>query len=234
MEDIFYEKSIGLTQIFFYMGICVFYLIIMAFNGDTAEFNKYNFLIFFSVTFIVQLGLNSALINHLKICSSANEGYKMSIVIVNTITPWVLILGLGHLLIKVFPGWLRIFSNTIGMFIAYTKYEIEISPTSTNTTLNSDPMYKSLYYKALNNPKNLINEVDILDIQNEPAQISTLYNTLTKINKDIFTDANKDKIISMIKFKNNIGYGTWYVLLGLLSVMVSTNSIINSNCNSYF
>jgi hypothetical protein len=29
MEDIFYEKSIGLTQIFFYMGICVFYLIIM-------------------------------------------------------------------------------------------------------------------------------------------------------------------------------------------------------------
>ena len=50
-------------------------------------------------------------------------------------------------------------------------------------------------------------------------------NTLIEMN-----DGTKKKIIDIINHKNMIGYTIWHVLLGVITVMVSTNSTISSNC----
>ena len=228
MEDTL--KNVGLTHLIFYIGLCVFYMILLFNSSSIDTFKDYNFLLFFSITFILQIALNFADINNPTLCKNSSNSYKLSLVLIHTIIPWTLILGLGHLLINFLPGWLRIFSNTIGMSWAYETYKINIPNTATSTI--TDPVLKSLYYQVLQKPKQLFNEIDILGKSEE--EINNIYAKLKEINVDIFTDQNKDSILKLLMYKNNIGYGIWYMLLGLIAVMISTNSLISSNCNSDF
>jgi hypothetical protein len=192
-----------------------------------SEFSAYQFAMFFSFTFIIQLALNYS--TDSIICKTPN-GFNTFL---NTFIPWIFILGLGQLFITIFPGWLRIFSNTIGMYIAYEKHADDINRILANSTQevkNSTSEGKSILLEALNKPKMILNEVDI--IGKEPAEIDTMYERLTVIFKELFKPDKdtKDKIIDIINQKNMIGYTIWHILLGVITVMVSTNSTITSNC----
>jgi len=59
-----------------------------------------------------------------------------------------------------------------------------------------------------------------------------MYERLTVMFKELFKPdkETKDKIIDIINQKNMIGYTIWHILLGVITVMVSTNSTITSNC----
>jgi len=224
--DEFYDlNNVGLRNMIIYIAICIGYIIMVYSMG--VELASFQFAIFFSITFIVQLGLNYS--TDSLICKEPN-GFNTFL---NTFIPWIFILGLGQLFITIFPGWLRIFSNTIGMYIAYEKHADDIDrilQESAKAVKDSNPEGKALLIEALNKPKMLINEVDI--IGKEPAEIDTMYEKLTIMFKELFKPdkETKDKIVDIIKHKNMIGYTIWHILLGVITVMVSTNSTIASNC----
>jgi hypothetical protein len=190
-----------------------------------SELSSYQFFIFFSVTFITQLGLNYS--TDALICKEPN-GFNTFL---NTLLPWVFILGLGQLFITIFPGWLRIFSNTIGMYIAYEKYEEEINKilvTSTSAVQGSTTPDKALLLEALNKPKMILNEIDIIGKTED--EINKLYERLTGMFKELFKPDTKERIIDIVKHKNMIGYTMWHLVLGVIAVMVSTNTTLASNC----
>jgi hypothetical protein len=224
--DEFYDlTNVGLRNMIIYIALCLGY-IIMVYSMGT-ELASFQFAIFFSITFIVQLGLNYS--TDSLICKEPN-GFNTFL---NTFIPWIFILGLGQLFITIFPGWLRIFSNTIGMYIAYEKHADSINRilvSSTDALKSSTSEEKAILIEALNKPKMLINEIDI--IGKEPAEIDTLYQRLTLMFKELFKPdkETKEKIIEIVNHKNMIGYTIWHILLGVITVMVSTNSTIASNC----
>jgi len=218
-------NNIGLRNMIIYFSFCIVYILMVYKMGS--EFSAYQFAMFFSFTFIIQLALNYS--TDSIICKTPN-GFNTFL---NTFIPWIFILGLGQLFITIFPGWLRIFSNTIGMYIAYEKYADDINRILANSTQevkNSTSEGKAILLEALNKPKMILNEVDI--IGKEPAEIDTMYEKLTIMFKELFKPdkETKDKIVDIIKHKNMIGYTIWHILLGVITVMVSTNSTIASNC----
>ena len=216
-------NNIGLRNMIIYFVFCILYIIMVYYVGS--ELSSYQFFIFFSVTFITQLGLNYS--TDALICKEPN-GFNTFL---NTLLPWVFILGLGQLFITIFPGWLRIFSNTIGMYIAYEKYEEEINKilvTSTSAVQGSTNEDKALLLEALNKPKMILNEIDIIGKTDD--EINKLYERLTGMFKELFKADTKDRIIDIIKHKNMIGYTLWHLVLGVIAVMVSTNTTLASNC----
>lgn len=218
-------SNMGLRNIIIYFAFCiVLYIPVIYYLGT--ELEGYQFSIFFMCTFFIQLGLNYS--TDSLICKDPN-GFNTFL---NTIIPWTLILGLGQVFLTLFPGWLRIFSNTIGMYIAYEKNAdkiTEILRSSTEQVKETKGDQKALLLEALNKPKMILNEVDIID-KKTPDEINELYERLTIMFKELFKPESKDTIINILKHKNMIGYTIWHVLLGVITVMVSTNSTIASNC----
>ena len=259
-------QNIGVTHLMFYLGVCVFYLILLFNSNDNPAIRQYNFMIFFTSTFIVQLGLNFADINNPSICKAGSNANKFTTVLFHTIVPWVFVLALGHLLINIFPGWLRIFSNTLGMSWAYQKYgHLLDNKQSTVTSENKEKgsEYVNLLNKILLDKKKLLNEIDIIGMDDEKlhnfyinqlSQISsTIFSKEGQMNEsdiqffkkienpttktttfEVIKDITKSEhdILCLLKYKNTIGYGIWYILLGVISVMISTNSVIASNCGT--
>ena len=48
--------------------------------------------------------------------------------------------------------------------------------------------------------------------------------------KELFKPDTKERIIDIVKHKNMIGYTLWHLVLGVIAVMVSTNTTLASNC----
>jgi hypothetical protein len=236
-------NNIGVLNITVYLVVCVI-LFMVCFNVN----NNNSFKIYFFVTtFFIQLGVNIYLI------SALNCPNTLIIATLNTLFPWIFILLLSIVLIDNIPGWLRIFSNTTGMYLALNWYssllddlKSEAPPENKNTQLLSEILFK---------PQIILNEIDILG--NTSLQQDTLYReTLSKLHENIFTVGkgtsglnqekktfkNDDglpidmsdreyKILSILNLKNNIGYFMWYSLIGLIASIVSINSSINTECN---
>jgi hypothetical protein len=211
------------------------------------------------------LALNIADINNPIVCGNKDTN-KFSIVMLYTITPWIFILALGHVLLNVFPGWLRIFSNTIGIYLAYQKYEDDLTNNFQDeikgilgqppTAIGSQEQIYILS-ESLNRPKLILNEIDSIGKTAEEQHnmyvnyLNKLHPSLFKIDKgsvelnrkyrtffkddgtliDEMTD-REYKLLSIINNKNDIGRGIWYILFGVIAVMISTNSIISSNCGA--
>jgi len=262
-------QNIGTIHLIAYFCICTFYLISLLFSTRYKDFDKNSFYIFFGITFFMQLALNIADINNTNLCKNSSDISKATIVIMHTVIPWFFILGLGNLLLAVFPGCLRIFSNTIGMSIAYNFMYGETIKTAINTPLpeteqKKDEEYKVLLTKIVTDPKKLLNEIDILyknsrelhdfyteklhkiapnifrldggDISEEQKKINKFSEIKIIDGKSKVVNITMQKteydILSLLKFKNDVGYAVWYILLGLISVLISTNSVLNTKCDA--
>jgi hypothetical protein len=223
------------------------------------------------MSFFVQFALNISDIYTTNICKSANDVNKITIIIMHTFIPWIFILGLGKFLLNIFPGWLRIFSNTIGMSFAYdmlykkTIYE-EVNTPIQGKAQNTNQENISLLNKILSDPKKILNEIDITSVEDDEELDKFYKEKLNKISPELFringtgmTKEDIDKkiftkkvqgpdgryidqsiemsniqyyILNLLKYKNVIGQAIWYIIFGLIAVLISTNSIINSNCDA--
>ena len=261
-------QNIGNTHLLGYSIVCTIYLIIL-FNRNK-NIDNYHFYIFFFMSFFVQFLLNIYDIYTTDLCKSANDVNKITIIIMHTFIPWIFILGVGKGLLSIFPGWLRIFSNTIGMSFAYDMLYKKTIYDEINTPLavKGDPNNQeniSLLNKILSDPKKILNEIDITSIENDEELDKFYREKLNKISPELFrtegsvmTKENIDKkiftktvtgqdgkeitlqmcnieyyILQLLKYKNIIGQAIWYILFGLIAVLISTNSIINSKCDAF-
>lgn len=215
-------SGIGLKNFMFFM-ICAIICFISSYwiQGNVTLIG-----IFAITTFITQLALNAAATVNPLVCGKL----RVDNALVYTLIPWILIVGVGNLFMYNFSGWIRVFSNTFGMWLSYKFLSSEIKINKEATPPGENPQYIKLYTEILEKPQTIINEINILDKTDE--EIKTLFDTrYNEVNPHIFTAENNPKIIKIIKYKNKIGILIWNILFGLIASMISTNSLLNSGCS---
>lgn len=206
-----------------FIALTIIYFVIQYMITD--EDSTLIFMIYYITLVILQL-----LINIWMTTSLCGEVQARS-AFLYTILPWVLIFGMLYLMLLIFPGWLRPFSNTFGYLaisnglknlmgnIIISKEETPKSNTELNQTLG----------KIYDDPSLLINE-----ISNPGTGLDIFLSKLTaggllspRVDKKDIND-----LTNKIKIKFAISKCIWFLLTGLLTISTSQNYIIKSACQS--
>jgi hypothetical protein len=275
-------SNLGYSSIISYISFCLifFTLKFVYFAEDSASW----MILFIVLSFIIQLMNNLAITANKNVCGTTNVTFAMY----HTAVPWICVFAVTALCLLSFPGWLRIFSNTFGLYAAQA-YGLQtlISEIFTNTekSFASEKAAKSgsipdiQLLKAIDSiyssPTTIINELDprtvkknfvdqsqinsfsedqqrmfydfVLTKENmppkyslknlEPGQTRELleWGSLSKIIPNFVRMPDQSKIRELYRMtllKDTVGYFFWFVFVGMLSSMISVNSILSTPCNS--
>ncbi len=110
MADI---SGIGYASIITYVSFCLIFFTIK--YVYFAEDNLTWIILFILLSFILQLMNNITITEDPAVCGNMN----VSFAIYHTAIPWFFVLTVTALLLYAFPGWLRVFSNTFGLYAAH-------------------------------------------------------------------------------------------------------------------
>lgn len=181
-------------------------------NNDSIVFSIYIILLL-SIQFAINISLTS------KLCGEPH----VKTAFLYTLLPWLLIFGMLNLMLLMFPGWLRPFSNTIGyFFIRFFGLK-----TILDNILKSKESSQTLG-KIYDDYSLLINE-----IPNPKFGYDNFWEQLKKDNI-LNTNANnyKEKLRDLVNIKFMISKFTWFLLSGILTISTSYNYIVKSTCNA--
>tara|TARA_B100000902_G_scaffold395060_1_gene452766 strand:+ start:9265 stop:10470 length:1206 start_codon:yes stop_codon:yes gene_type:complete len=158
-----------------------------------------------------------------------------------TFLPWLIIFGVIYLLLELFPGWIKPFSNTLGYLVInllgieqiYKKEVIKNESddfgddSSKNIILNAIMKMNDNYHTTINQFSSDINKYKKFVDQLKVAGI-------VKGNEDSNSDASNYfcKFYSLICVKEVVGKLLWYVLSGSLISAISYNFIMNLECRN--
>jgi len=190
------------------------------------------------------------------LCNS--QAVRWTDILLATLLPWIIIFFSLFIILKIFPGWITPFSNTVGYLVISI---LGVETTLTNI-LNSNPGVSSDLAKAIanitHNKSNFINQIDInkktfLSFINDlinaqiiilgkpstaegptegPTKAATEGATnRTETDKAILTNPDIQNLYKLLVIKNVLGQITWYILAGVLVSSVSYNYIINMSCD---
>lgn len=213
--------SPNIAIIVFVIITLIYFAVLVVYKGEN---NITPLIIYVIVTLLTQLTSNVFLTKQL--CGEINGKTAL----IYTLLPWILIFGIFNLIILVFPGWLRPFSNTFGYFIisfmglSSTIKNIIIQPADRN---NPDVKLSKTLEEIYDNRSLLINE-----ISNGPNGFEKFWEQLLAdvTNK---TNANKFKkdLENLVKLKFLISKFIWYLLVGILTTLTAYNFIIQTPCS---
>ena len=159
-----------------------------------------------------------------------DQSIEWNYILIVTIMPWLIIFVLLYFILKLFPGWVSPFSNTIGyMFVSM----LGVSSTLENIMTSDDSASgKPDLVKAINSIKNnkskFINQIDI-NLANFEVFITELKQSGITHNDDTKQD-DIVKLYKLITMKHAIGKIVWYILAGILISSISYNYIIGISC----
>ena len=257
-------SSLANTSVVNYVSFC-FLFFVFKYRYFTKDKIIWIF-IFFSLACILQFINNIYLSSLPAFCGEANAGVAMYA----TLMPWIIIFGTFSIFLVVFPGWLRVFSNTFGLkaaqmfgiddvinHILIVPDERDKAIDSAGTNIDVLRAIESIYTgKTI-----LINEMkpeDFVILPGGPvgedgkplmtkegapypdkdadgkkidyykSELLTKFiqmKFLTKAPPDLVT-----KLHEKILLKDTVGYFVWFLLIGSLTVLVSTNTLLNSGC----
>jgi hypothetical protein len=168
------NKNITSVSMTTYITFSIVFFVVCLFNNWSVEMYLVMFLVF---TFVLQLSMNVWASG--KLCNKDPKKKEIDIgkSLGYTIVPWILIMLLVSAILYMMPGWVRVFSNTIGLAIVKSTYpdlfslKEESTPASTNTSesssetvqnteVNQSPVPKELIAEIYHDPSKLINEVE--------------------------------------------------------------------------
>lgn len=165
------------------------------------------------------------------ICPNSELSELYSKILIITIMPWVLIFVIIYLLLELFNGWIRPFSNTIGYFIInfFNIKKVIQKLLNTNTKEFKTIGLQKVFKYIDNHPEKFINE-----FTTELVDYSEFIKELKKDNIFISDDLENSKDIielyKLLTIKNVIGKIIWFILAGLLICSITYNYIINIKC----
>jgi hypothetical protein len=166
-----------------------------------------------------------------------------------TVMPWMLIFTVFVVLMLMSPGWLRVFSNTFGVFAAEAYgiqgliQEVIKQPTTKDNNYEYMKMLEQIYSDRMSLVIEL-NLDDVEDIKDKDTGIYTFkfpaldqlekMNLIEKMenapNKEKLTQARRD-LYNALLLKDNVGYFFWFLLMGIFCILVSTNTLLSSSCS---
>ena len=204
--------------------ITIAYFGYLAYSGydDKNNSTPIPLIIYVVATLLSQLITNIYLTKEL--CGEINGKTAL----IYTLLPWILIFGIFNLIILVFPGWLRPFSNTFGYFtvslMGLNSTFIEIlQPKDGKQNIELSQTLAKIY----DNPSLLINE-----IQNSPEGFDDFWEKMSN-GRLLKTNAHdyKDKLKNLVNQKFLISKFIWYLLVGTLTILTAYNFIIQTPCS---
>lgn len=185
---------------------------------------------FLVITGIIQFFNNVYITKYPEICGK----YNINSALTATLVPWIFIFGLSCVCLVFIPGWLRVFSNTFGASIATMgglNEKVNNLFTLPTDTSNISETVNLLYA----NRNKFINEVDISDYVVGPDGITwkSLQNIMDFMNISLENKQQYMKeLYELLVIKEDAGYFAWFILIGSISILVSTNSLLLTSCNS--
>jgi len=229
------KSNIGPTSLISYVSFTLIFFIVKSKFGFEGTSWIWIFLV---ISGIVQFINNLYITQYDEICGQ----YSVGTALTATIVPWIFIFGLSCVCLIYIPGWLRVFSNTIGAMIvnmaglneAVNNIFKPITRTSGDEISASITETANLLYA---NRNSFINEVE-MDYEKTATGVKwdSLDNILKFMNLTITDPAKKTQLYTdlyqKLVLKEDVGYFMWFILIGSISIVISTNSILLSNCNS--
>ena len=163
----------------------------------------------------------------------------MKVVTYATIFPWVFILGGFTLALNTLPGWLRVFSQTLGSYFlkqgGLTELVVELYENHGAPSEN-DKMTKEMLEQIYTNKSALILELDIEDVVEEKEKIIfPALQELVALKIIQSLEGDREKLIKQLYhkllLKDEVGYFCWYALVGTFFILVSTNTLLSTTCS---
>ena len=223
------------TLIYFILvtiGLLIFTVFTINKSRDIVSINNSkdsNVINFIYILFII---IGSYFLNVQNSRMICDQSIEWNYILMVTVMPWIIIFVLLYFILKLFPGWVSPFSNTIGyMFVSM----LGVTGTLENIMTNdADASEKPDLVKAINTIKNnkskFINQIDI-NLSNFEAFISELRQTnIIEYSGDSAENTDIITLYKLITIKHVIGKIVWYILAGILISSISYNYIIGISC----
>jgi hypothetical protein len=193
-------SNIGLINFMVYGSFCILFMIFVLYSESVSS----PILMFVILSYVLQVALNTAASSNKLVCDKTDPGSAIFF----TLVPWIFILGVGNAALYYFPGWLRVFANSFGMWFAYHLKEEDFTSLESDlrNSSSTNEEFIQLYRKLVLNPKSIINEVDF--VGKTDSQIIQIYKQLEQINPTIFgklteTDPDPTKSVVFIQSKKD-------------------------------
>ena len=231
--------------------LLIYYLLVFMFQLNDSMSITIAFIIFIMVTIFSQYTVNSA--NSYSICGS----YQPSAALKATFIPWVLVFGTFVVLLMVFPGWSRCFANSFGYYMSVFYGSTELMNKLLKDSITQDSALHRLYqgdpsYLINEIPLNMVNDKwsfwynnDIIKPEFIPTSeqelkpnengVSILSDNVRAavMGKNIDFEENSKmckNLYSALKIREETGYFMWYLLVGILCALMSTQSLLATDC----
>ena len=261
-------SSLANTSVVNYVSFC-FLFFVLKYRYFTKEGYLWIF-IFFAIACMLQFVNNLYLSSLPSFCGKAQAGISLYA----TLLPWIIIFGSFCLFLIIFPGWIRVFSNTFGLKAAQMFGVDEVinkillpeerDAAITNAGKDIDVLRaiesiysgKSLLLNEIKPDDFVLYERDNTGILIKPGEYLkdfsgnnlplndanqkpiNYYNCkllekfiqmkfLTRASPELISKLH-DKII----LKDTVSQFIWFLLIGSLTVLVSTNTLLNSGCST--
>jgi len=142
------------------------------------------------------------------------------------ILPWVFIFLVINILLKISPGWKSPFSNTFGYgIVSLMGVKDALNTILKSNFKSSDNGLNKIAVKMYQDKSLLINEMTPVNFDSALEKISPLLDK-----KAPNYSAGVDKLRHLVRLKDDISRGIWYLLSGLLTISVSNMGIASTNC----
>ena len=176
--------------------------------------------------YILLLVVGSYFINANISKSMCSQSIQWSYILMITLLPWVIIFVSLYFILKLFPGWVAPFSNTIG-FVIIGLLGVEKTYKDIFKS-NKDAVGNSELIKAIANMNS--NKTQFIN------QISTDLKEFDKFFADSAETLKPDhlphklELYKLLVVKQALGKIVWYVLAGILISSISYNLVISMAC----
>lgn len=211
-----------ITIIFFLIKAFVFYSSVKSPDTKINPLKTVSTFAFVVLFFMFSYITNISATQEQIICGKRN--YKIAFYA--TVIPFTFIYSIGIFIITIFPGWNRCFSNTIGSYLIDLCGLTSVIADKLQTTPDVSEIY-GLYEKS---PQVLLNEI-VLDADENIEESSK--QQLQSIGIESGGGENQKLLKQYIYLKETIGEGIWHYLLGIITMLISYNTILAEHCNAF-
>jgi hypothetical protein len=179
--------------------------------------------------YLLFLVLGSYFINVFISKAMCSQTIQWGYVLMITLLPWIIIFVSLYFILKIFPGWISPFSNTIGYsvigLLGVEKIYSSIFKTGQEASENTE-VVKAIANMNSNRSK-FVNQ-----ISTNVDDFNTFFDNMKELIKedDNSDGTNKLKLYQLLIIKQFVGKIVWYVLAGILICSISYNLIINMTC----
>ena len=180
-----------------------------------------------NAVYILFLIVGSYFINATISKSMCSQTIQWGYILMITLLPWTIIFISLHFILKLFPGWVTPFSNTIGYiiigFLGLQKVYDSIFKSENEDSKN--PELTKAIANMNNNKMKFINQ-----ISSNLEEFNKFFKGIPDLIKVTKIEEHKLKLYQLLVIKQALGKIVWYILAGILISSISYNLVINMAC----